>query len=176
MIGKVSGAAYKVPVSVVILLLYSQALSYRLVGAQDVVVSMVYPESQERLCPDQPVVFQCQFLMQTGTLIWRFLNELPIRYLTEEDLVVGNTKSEGQFTANVTGSMPGALTGFFLINSTLTVQPALDDLNSTVVECEGLTAPRGLRSNTTNIILSGSPSPPRDVNLTTAQGKLIHLL
>ena len=122
-------------------------------GAQDVVVSIVNPESQERLCPDQPVVFQCQILVETATLTWRFPNG-PISYVGEADLFIGNDKSVGQFTANVTGSMPGATDGFFLVNSTLTVQPALDDLNNTVVECEGTTS-EGLRNNISNITLSG---------------------
>ena len=116
-------------------------------GAQDVVISIVNPESQERLCPDQPVVFQCQFLAGIAALVWRFPN-WKIGYLTSE-LVVGYTQIFGQFTANVTGRDPGV---YSLVNTTLTVQPPLDDLNNTAVECVGLldAYPMSLANDTTN--------------------------
>ena len=37
--------------------MYLSDHNYAHTGAQDVVVSIVNPESQEILCPDQPVVF-----------------------------------------------------------------------------------------------------------------------
>ena len=115
---------------------------------------MVDPVGQEKLCSNQPVVFQCR-IEQTALLRWRTPNG-TLFYARAE--TIGTTKhtDNGKFTATLIENIPGSSPGISFLTSMLTVQPPLDvdGLNGSVIECEGNTI-HGAVENTTIITLSG---------------------
>ena len=125
-------------------------------GAQDVIISIIQPVDQERLCPDQPVTFQCHIPAGSGILIWSTPNgplTTPNTTLTFTAVnMIGDTKdsSDEKFIATLTDRSSDDMVVFPLFTSTLMIQSPLDSLNNTIVNCDG-----GVPNDQINLILSG---------------------
>ena len=116
------------------------------------------PASQQFPCPNQRVVYECRILVDSSELAWI----LPINgndrlgFAGNEMSGITRSISDGKFIATLTESVQveGTAPPRYLINSTLHIQPPLDNLNSTSLTCVGGTTGHSVMETIT-ITLSG---------------------
>ena len=130
------------------------AVKYTLAaGCQDVTLRVLQPASQDRLCPNQLVQYECRISEPSFFLIWQqptvSVNLLEFSVLNSVNASVSTT--DGKFTATLTEIVVDGIRIRF--TSTLTVLPPLSDLNGTELTCEGSTT--GPVQDTITIILTG---------------------
>ena len=75
-------------------------------AAEDVVIEMIEPATQEFPCPHQIVQYKCQTLIQTATLTWRLPSGDTLPEFTGNGSVgrVRNS-SDDQFSATLSGKI-----------------------------------------------------------------------
>ena len=122
-------------------------------GCQDVTVRVIQPTSQDRLCSNQTVVYECRISDPSFFLIWQHptvtMNLLEFGVSSSVDVPVST--ADGKFTATLTEVMVDGIRANF--TSTLTILPPLSSLNGTELTCQGSTTIPV--ENSTIILLSG---------------------
>ena len=112
------------------------------------------PASQQFLCPNQRVIYECRVLIEAFAISWI----LPIGDDTELRLGGSRTTtntSDGQFTAVLNVSEHVGILGEHMINSTIIIKPPLSDFNNSVLTCRAITVGRINPANKSTITLSG---------------------
>ena len=109
-----------------------------MLGAQDVIIRVVQPVDQERLCPDQSVTFECHIPGGSSFLQWVVGDELHVlRFSLNEMMGDTENSSDGTLLATLTNRSSDSSNEFGFFTSTLLIQPPLDGLNNTIVKCQG---------------------------------------
>ena len=117
---------------------------------------VLQPASQDRLCPNQLVQYECRISEPSLFLFWQH-STVPANLLAfsvSSSVSASANTSDGKFTATLTEVMLDGIRATFA--STLTVQPPLSDLNETELTCEGSTTEPV--QDTITIILTGNVS------------------
>ena len=102
-------------------------------------ITVLQPEGQERLCPDQTVVYQCHFSEGIFDLVWELPNGSEQLFFVGANNTNIKNSIDGKFSAVITERIPVNESELFMMTSTLTVRPPLHSLNGTRVECTGAT-------------------------------------
>ena len=132
--------------------------SDNITGAQNN-ITVLQPKSQERLCPDQTVIYQCNISEGITILTWILPSgsgdPIELEFEGTNTNINSLDSSDGKFSASITERVPvNGSTSRFMMTSTLTVQPPLLSLNGTRVECRGSTSDQPI-IKVINITLSG---------------------
>ena len=130
------------------------------VVAQNITVELIEPDptSQQFPCPNQTVIYECRVLVESSEIVWVLPtnDNANLRFLGTE--MSGTTRSapDGKFIATLIESVPveGTSPVRYLINSTLHIQPPLDNLNGSSLTCAGGTTGQPVMETIT-ITLSG---------------------
>ena len=109
------------------------------------------PTSQELPCANQMIVYECQQLIPSDTLIWTLPNNETLRFSQSRDINDIETSDDDNYIATLTNKTEGDLIDTFLFTSTLMI---LEPMNGSTVTCTGGTASNPV-SNDTTIIFSG---------------------
>ena len=108
--------------------------------AAEVVIGVIEPDiaSQQLLCPDNRVMYECRVLVGSVELIWTLpiASENPLRFSTASDIGSSREAQNGKFSANLTGLIEDSDDLYFM-NSMLRIEPPLHSLNHSVLICTG---------------------------------------
>jgi len=130
---------------------YAYLLTVLAVAAQFVTVEMLSPQPT---CANQALVYNCQIHLPSVGIWWKHsaFGSLYYRAGDEEEGSIKNT-SDGRFVANLT--MNDGTVAHCMVASTLRIQPPLNDLNNTILTCEGFNLVKGVISDDATILLVG---------------------
>ena len=109
------------------------------------------PTSQELPCANQIIVYECQQLIPSDTLIWTLPNNVILRFSFSRDINNTVTSDDGNYIATLTNKIEGNETDTVFFTSTLMI---LEPVDGSTVTCTGGTASNPV-SNDTKIIFSG---------------------
>ena len=109
------------------------------------------PTSQELPCANQIIVYECQQLISSDSLIWTLPNNETLRFSLLRDINDTQTSDDDNYIATLTNKIEGEVIDTFLFTSTLMI---LVPVNGSTVTCTGGTV-FDLVSSDTTIILSG---------------------
>ena len=109
------------------------------------------PTSQELPCANQIIVYECQQLLSSESLIWILPNNEVLRFSLLRDINNTETSDDDNYIATLTNKIEGEVIDTFFFTSTLMI---LEPVNVSTVTCTGGISPN-LVDNDITIILSG---------------------
>ena len=128
--------------------------TYISIDAQALTVELIepHPASQQFPCPNQRVIYKCSVLVESFSITWVLPNN------DDATLSLGGTQPIGTTSNTTNGQFIAALNGserVGTLNSTLLIEPPLDDFNNSVLTCRGSSATDVNPTNMNTITLSG---------------------
>ena len=110
--------------------------------------------SPQPTCPNQVLMYNCEVQFPSLVIRWEHPGFETLGFTAGDD-AVGTIKSasDGRVIANLT--MNEGKSSHRMVTSTLTIQPPLNDLNSTNLKCEGHGIQNGTRNEVVTIHLTG---------------------
>ena len=109
------------------------------------------PTSQELPCANKIIVYECQQLIPSESVIWSLPNNEALRFSLLRDINDTVTSDDDNYIATLTNKIDGEEDDTFLFTSTLMI---LEPVNGSTVTCIGGTT-TNVVSNDTTIIFSG---------------------
>ena len=109
------------------------------------------PTSQHLPCANQMIVYECQQLISSESVIWTLPNNEILRFSLLRDINDTETSDDDNYIATLTNKIDGEVTDTFFFTSTLMI---LEPVNVSTVTCTGGISPN-LVDNDITIILSG---------------------
>ena len=121
--------------------------------AHDIILVRTQPDptSQELPCANQMIVYECQQLIPSESVIWTLPNNEELRFSLLRDINDTETSDDDNYIATLTNKSEGEMTDTFLFTSTLMI---LVPVNGSTVTCTGGTTSNSVSIDTT-IIFSG---------------------
>ena len=119
------------------------------VVAQDIVLERIEPDPGEVPCPQQTVIYLCQVMAPSFSLIWTIPTGDPLEFSIATDVGKIINSTDNVYSANLTSKMdvPGSERDIF--SSTLLI---LETVNGSTITCTG--AGTDPVEDSTDIILS----------------------
>ena len=110
--------------------------------------------SPQPACANQALVYNCHIHLPSVGIWWKH-SAFGYLYYTAVDEKDGSMKntSDGRFVANLT--MNDGTVTHHMVASTLRAQPPLNNLNNTILTCEGFSFVKGVISGDATILLVG---------------------
>ena len=109
------------------------------------------PASQHLPCANQMIVYECQQLISSESLIWTLPNNEALRFSILRDINDTETSDDDNYIATLTNKSEGEEIDTFFFTSTLMI---LEPVNGSTVTCTGGISPNLVNIDIT-IILSG---------------------
>ena len=109
------------------------------------------PTSQELPCANQIIVYECQQLIPSESLIWTLPNNEILRFSLLRDINDTEPSDDDNYIATLTNKIEGEVIDTFLFTSTLMI---LEPVDGSTVTCTGGISPNLVNIDTT-IIFSG---------------------
>ena len=109
------------------------------------------PTFQELPCANQIIVYECQQLIPSQSLIWTLPNDETLRFSLLRDINNTEPSDDDNYIATLINKTEGEVTDTFLFTSTLMI---LEPVDGSTVTCTGGISPNLVNIDIT-IILSG---------------------